>query len=291
MTAISTKLRTKVLNRLGLNEPQITDLNTLQRIYTSWCLQVPFDNLRKMIALKSPEKQQLPGLDASDFFESWLENGCGATCWPMANAFYELLISIGFDATRITGYMRDLGILNHGSVKVSINGNDYIAEASLLLQKVFPLSGNTIIGNDVVFPAEIEKDGESYLLWIQTPPGKDYFYCRINSNPVDFLVFDKGYESSRERGIFNQRLYARKNYPGKLIILWGNAFFSKTINGIDLRELSGDELCEALKSDIGITDSLINEWINAGCLEASFEKPSGTPPPPVTIKPPSQRNN
>jgi hypothetical protein len=100
---------------------------------------VPFDNLRKMIALKSENKQALPGLNASDFFENWVENGAGATGWPMANAFYELLISIGFDAQRITGYMRDLGVIKHGSVKVLINGVNYIADASLLLNQVLLL--------------------------------------------------------------------------------------------------------------------------------------------------------
>ncbi len=289
MTTISKDLQTQVLNRLGFNEPITTNLQFLERIYFSWCQHVPFDNLRKMIALKSENKQRLPGLDASDFFENWLENGSGATCWPMANAFYELLISIGFDAKRIIGNMRDLGIANHGSVKVSLNGQNYLADASLLLNKVFPLGQDTIIENDPVFPAEIEKEGESHLLWMLTPPGKDFFYCRINSNPADFLVFDNGYEASRNGSIFNQRLYARRNYPGKLIILWGNAYFAKTINGIDCRELTRDEVCQTLHSEIGISEKLINEWVALGCLEASFEIYSGPTPPPVTIKPPSQR--
>ena len=242
-----------------------------------------------MIALKSENKQNLPGLDASDFFKNWLEHGTGATCWPMANAFYELLISIGFDARRITGYMRDLGVLNHGSVKVTINGQNYIADASLLLNKVFLIGQDTLIENDPVFQAEIEKDGESHLLWMQTPPGNDFFYCRILSNPVEFPVFDEGYEESRERSIFNQRLYVRRNYPGKIIILRGNTYFSKTIEGIEQRELSGDEVCHTLQKEIGISRKLINDWVISGCLDASLEKPSGPPPPPLKIKPPSQR--
>ncbi|MBK9735501.1 MAG: arylamine N-acetyltransferase [Saprospiraceae bacterium] len=138
MTLVSANLQSKLLKRLGCSESTSRDLKTLQHIYSSWCLQVPFDNLRKMIALKSESNQKLPGLDASDFFENWLENGCGGTCWPMANAFYELLISIGFDAKRMAGYMRDLGALNHGSVKVLIDGQNYITEASLLLNKSVP---------------------------------------------------------------------------------------------------------------------------------------------------------
>lgn len=289
MSALSKDLITRVLHRLELSEPLGTDLQTLQRLYYAWCMNVPFDNLRKMIALKSEHKKSLPGLDAADYFENWLKNGCGATCWPTANAFYELLISTGFDARRIAGFMRDLGVLNHGSVSVIVNGQNYIAEPSLLLNNVFPLSQDTIIQNDIVYPAEIEKEEESHLIWIQSPPGNDFFYCRIIINPVEFTIFDERYEASRERSIFNQRLYARRNYPGKLIILWGNSYFSKTLNGIEHKELSGDEVCQALRSEIGISEKLINEWVNAECLDASFEKPAGPPPPVITIKPPSQR--
>lgn len=289
MTIISKELQTKILDRLEFSKPITLDVKGLQSLYSSWCLHVPFDNLRKMIALKSENIQELPGLNASDFFENWIENGAGATCWPMANAFYELLISIGFDAHRITGYMRDLGIINHGSVKVLINGMDYIAEASLLLNQVLLLEQDTFIQSDPVFPVEIEKEGESHLLWMLTPPGKDFFYCRIISNPVEFPIFEERYEASRERSIFNQRLYARRNYPGKLIIIWGNTYFSKTSKGLENYELSRDEVCQALRKDIGISDKLINKWVNAGCLNASFEKPTGSPPPIVTLKPPSQR--
>lgn len=289
MTTISKDIQTQVLNRLKLNEPITTNLEFLEHLYFSWCQHVPFDNLRKMISMKSNYKGKLPGMDAADFFENWLINGSGATCWPMANAFYELLISIGFDAKRIAGNMRDLGLLNHGSVKVSINGLNYLTDASLLLNKVFLLGHDTIIENNPVFPAEIEKDGDSHLLWLLTPPGKSFFYCRVNSNPVDFLVFDNGYEKSRDHSIFNQRLYARRNFSEKLIVLWGNLYYVKTIMGIECHELTREEVCRTLHIEFGISEKLLNEWVACGCLEASFEIYSGPAPPHVPIKPPSLR--
>jgi arylamine N-acetyltransferase len=289
MTAISKELQTKILRRLEFNEPVSADIQTLQRLYSSWCMNMPFDNLRKMIALKSGNKQSLPGLDASDFFENWLENGCGATCWPMANALYELLISVGFDAQRIAGYMMDLGVINHGSLKVFINGKYYIVEAALLLNQILPLDGNSIINTDPLYPFELEKDEESYLLWLLSPVTNEFFYCRIICNPVGFPFFDERYEASRERSVFNQSLYARRNYQDKLIIIRGNTHFSMTVNGLEQRALSRDEVCLALRNDIGISDNLINECVSSGCLDASFEKPSDVPPPPVTLKPPSQR--
>lgn len=288
-TRISRHLLTKVLERLGFSEPVVPDLNTLQRLYASWCLNVPFDNVRKMIVLKAEEKRPLPGMDAEEFFENWLKNGSGATCWPMANSFAEFLSSLGYQASRIVGFMRDMGSVNHGSVKVSINGINYLADASLLLNVVFPLDREVFMHNDPVYPLESEPDGTSHLFWMCTPPGNDYFCCRITTDPVDFIAFDNGYEASRERSIFNQRLYARRNYPGKLIILWGNTRFSKTVKGIDRRDLSRDELCQALNQDIGISGNLLHEWIESGSLDESFEPPSGPRSPISDRKPPSQR--
>jgi hypothetical protein len=252
-------------------------------------MNVPFDNVRKMIALKSKDRQPLPGLEAQDFFENWLKTGSGATCWPMANAFTELITAVGFKANRLAGYMNDTGIINHASVKVSINGMDYLTDASLLLNVIFPLDQEIFIHDDPVYPLESEPDGGAHLFWMCTPPGNDYFCCRISGDPVDFLGFDKGYEASRLRSIFNQRLYARRNYPGELIILWGNTRFSKTVKGIDRMDLSRDELCLALNRDIGISCRLIDEWIESGSLDASFEPPADPRPPASDRKPPSQR--
>ena len=289
MKGLSTNLLNRVLNQLGFSEPPAADAAVLQQLYASWCLHVPFDNVRKMIVLKSGNNRPLPGLDASEFFENWLKNGSGATCWPMANAWYELLSSLGYRVHRMAGYMRDLGVINHGSVKVTIDGQDWLADASLLLNVILPLDQRTIINDDPVYPVESEPDGASHLVWMLTPPGSDYFCCRVQGDPVDFSLFEERYEASRERSIFNQRLYARRNYPGELVILWGNARFSKTASGLERRELSGEELCDALTRDIGISGSLVNEWVASGSLEASLEPPTGPPPPPLAGKPPSQR--
>jgi arylamine N-acetyltransferase len=289
MKGLSSNLVNRVLARLNINAHTMADHGSLQSLYTAWCMHIPFDNIRKMIVLKSGNKLSLPGLNAEEFFENWLENGSGATCWPMANAFYELLIAMGYKATRIAGYMRDMQILNHGSVRVSIHNQEYLAEASLLLNVILPLGQETIIHNDPVCPVELEAAESSHLLWIVTPPNEEYFYCRMKSDAVDFSVFEERYEASRTTSVFNQRLYAKRNHPGRMVVLLGNARYSKTSNGIEHSELSREELCAALHRDIGISYSLINEWEACGGLDACFEKPSGSRPPANTLKPPSQR--
>ena len=289
MDRLSDDLVNRVLAQLGISKPAASDLASLQQLYAAWSLFIPFDNTRKLVALRSGTQQTLPGIDASDFFEHWLKYGSGGTCWPVANAFYELLVALGYAATRIAGSMRDMGVLNHASVKVIFDDKEWLAEASLLLNTILPLGGDTIIHQDPVCPVELEKENDTWLLWMKTPPNEEYYACRLHSNPLDRAVFEERYEASRTTSVFNQRIYAKRNYADRMIVLFGNARYSKTSDGLELRELTRDELCEALHNDIGISYELINEWAACGGLEASFEKPSGPRPPAATKLPPSLR--
>lgn len=289
MNGLSAELVNRVLARLGINKPLAADLASLQQLYTAWSSIIPFDNTRKLIALRSGRQETLPGIDANEFFEQWLQYGCGGTCWPVANAFYELVLALGFNAQRIAGSMRDMGVLNHGSVKVLLDNKAFLAEASLLLNRILPLENDTIIHDDPVCPMELEKDDDSYLLWMKTPPNEEYYACRLHTNPLDHSMFQERYEASRTTSVFNQRIYAKRNYPDRMIILFGNTRYVKTSAGVEHHELTKDEVCQALHHDIGISYALINDWVVCGGLEASFEVPAGPRPPAAKKLPPSLR--
>ena len=62
-TALPVGLRDSVLERLGLSA-LTSGLPGLQAVCKAWCAQVPFDNLRKMIALLTAAGGPLPGADA-----------------------------------------------------------------------------------------------------------------------------------------------------------------------------------------------------------------------------------
>ena len=91
------------------------------------------------------------------------------------------------------------------------------------------------------------------------------------------------------RSPFNQRLYARRNRPGEMVVLVGSTRFAKTVEGVVSRNLPAAELCETLHRDIGLSEDVIDEWARSGSLADSLQPPSGPKPPPVTRKPPSQR--
>lgn len=242
-----------------------------------------------MIALSAKDGLPLPGANAVQFFESWLHDGAGGTCWPTSNALFELVRSLGFEARRVTGSMRDLGVVNHASVKVTIGDRDWLVDSSLLCKVPLPLDSGVFVHNDAVFAAEVEFDDGAHVVWSHTPPNSTYLPCRLIEDGVSRAYYVARYEDSRASSPFNKRLYARRNRPGELLVLLGRTRFSKTVEGVESRDLSPDEVCEALRDDIGLSEDIIGDWVRSGSLTASFEPPSGPKPPPVTRKPPSQR--
>ena len=102
-SALSKDLLRRVTERLGIPQDHKTDLDGLRTVYRGWCSNIPFDNMRKMISLRSGDDSKLAGLDAEDFFENFLANGTGGTCWPSSNALYVLVRDLGFDARRAAG--------------------------------------------------------------------------------------------------------------------------------------------------------------------------------------------
>ena len=283
------ELRDRVLVRLGFSGVPPRDLEGLRALYRAWCASVPFENARKMIALRTAAEHPLPGGQARDFFCSWLAHGTGGTCWPTSNALFELLRSAGFEARRVAGSMRDTGAVSHASVKVRIDGGDWLVDSSMLTNVPLPLGDRVFVHADPVFAAEVEPTDGTHVIWADMPPNSSYLPCRLLVDPASHDLYLAGYEASRERSPFNQRLYARRNRPGEQLVLVGPTRFSKTADGLTSQDLAAEELCRELREGIGLSNALVLDWVRCGGLEASFEPPAGPKPPPITGKPPSQR--
>lgn len=286
---LSADLRDRVLERLGFSSPPALDLAGLRALYRAWCYGVPFDNVRKMIALRAEEGGPLPGGRGDDFFAHWLAHGCGGTCWPGSNALFELFEAAGFAARRVAGSMRDLGIVNHGSVKIAVEGHDWLVDSSLLTLMPLPLETETFVHREPLLALEVEPVDGTHVVWIDTPPNSGFMCCRLLDDPTDHATYLAAYERSREVSPFNQRLYARRHRPGEVLVLIGGTRIARTPEGTASAELTPEGVCAALRDDFGLSDELVEQWVRFGSLAASFEPPSGPKPPPLTRKPPSQR--
>jgi arylamine N-acetyltransferase len=257
--------------------------------------------VRKMIALRTAPRAAdggdgsdatpLPGAHADDFLEAWLAHGAGGTCWPSSNALYALLRSLGFPARRVAASMRDMGMANHGSIKVALDGRDWLVDSSMQTRDPLPLgdaADGVSGGGDPLFAIEVEPDAGTHVVWHSVPP-HDFFPCRLLDDPVDHAFYLAAYERSRGRSPFNAQLYARRNLPGAVVVLRGPTRLLRTAAGTERRELSRDELCAALRDEIGISAALVDAWVASGALEDTFAPPPGPAPPPITTLPPSRR--
>ena len=154
--SLAPSLRGRAVARLGLPPVVPVDLDGLRAVYAAWCLNVPFDNVRKLVALRTGDTGPLPGTDAADFLENFLEHGTGGTCWSSSNALFEVVASYGFDARRVAGSMRDLGVPGHGTIKVRLNAQDWLVDSSMLIMHPIPLRDELYVDRDPLFGVEVE---------------------------------------------------------------------------------------------------------------------------------------
>lgn len=260
MDSIHPELTRRILERFGFAGPPRRTLGGLNELYRAWCRHVPFDNVRKRIALASGNDGPLPGTDAADFFASWLQDGTGGTCWPTSNALCVLLQSCGFEARRISGSMRDLGAANHGSVIVRLEGRDFLVDSSMLTESVLPLrraERAEIV--DPVHPAVVEPVEDSWRIWFAFPMSSDTMPCRLLDDPVDHAYFCERYELSRQVSPFNNVLYARLNRESALVCFVGRSRFVKTARGVTHTELGARQLAESLRQELGFSAAVVRE--------------------------------
>jgi len=280
-----------VFQRLGLQEGPTVDEAGLRNLYRAWCLNVPFDNIRKLIAHASRKGEILPGTDSRDFLETWLQHGTGGTCWPSSNALFAVARTAGFQASRSSASMWDVGVPTHGTVIVNTDGKDWAIDSSILTLDPIPLVENaTHIQPGPLHPVEVEWFEDTFMFWFEAANFSTMFPCRLLTRHVEHEFYADRYEWSRENGPFNQRLYVRRNFPDRLIVLVGNTKWERSAEGQTESQLSADELVAELTGRHGYSCEIIDRWIGAGGLDAAMTPPANWPDPPaLTRVPPSKR--
>lgn len=268
----------RVLERMNLSRGTSPDLGGLCRTYAAWCASMPFDNTAKLIALGTNAPGRLPGIDADEYFDRWLAHGVGGTCWPSSNALFELLHSLGFHVRRAAASMRDTGIISHGTLKVRIAGQDWLVDSSILSNVPLPLRPEVFIGDDPVFPVEMEVHEGAHVVWWDLPPNPAWIPCRLLADDVSHDYYVERYEASRDRSPFNERIYARRNLNDTMLIVTGNRRIVKTRAGIDSTELNDSELYRALRDEIGVSEALLDQLTEMPAWKVSF-----TPPRPPAM--------
>jgi N-hydroxyarylamine O-acetyltransferase len=277
----------RVTNRLGIPDTVPVSREGLELVYGAWSRTVPFDNIRKMISLRAGD-QCLIGHDANEFLGNFLDHGSSGTCWPSSNALFALLTSLGFDARRVAGAMFNMPEINHGSVKVRLEEVDWLADSSMLSGVPLPLT-ETVFVSTAAVGVEVEPVGDSHFIWTDFPPLPEFVPCSLRLDPVDAAFYAERYETSRETSPFNERLYLRKVTSEGLVVFLGHTRFLRTVNGLEIQELSREGLCAALHQDAGISEALITRWVDSGSLESTFSDIDAGPELPDNGPRPTRR--
>ena len=269
MSELPPALIDRVLQRLGFaREPEI-DRRGLEQLYAAWCRHVPFDNVRKRIAMLEGTPGPLPGGLPGDFLEAWLEHGTGGTCWPSSNGLHAIVRACGFDVRRVSASMRDRNDHNHGSLVVRLAGEELLVDSSIQCSAPIPLRrGAETKLDDPVHPIRVEPVEASYLIHWGVAQSRDTMPCRLMNDPVDEAFYLSRYEISRGYSVFNNALYARRNFPGRLVSFVGNTRHEKTASGVASRVLSTHELSAALVEELGLSEAIVARLRSCGGLAA-----------------------
>jgi N-hydroxyarylamine O-acetyltransferase len=255
---VRTDLVNRVLEKLEVDVPA-PDLGGLCLLYSAWCQSVPFDNVLKLIYVAEGRTGPFPGATAEGFFRSWLGHGVGGTCWAGNGALHDLLESLGFEVTRAiaTGLPSPhTPGPNHGSVIVTLEGERWIVDASILSGEPIRIASPEERLGVGPLPRFFWLDGQPAVLWrsLGAPEG---FPCRIDRVGALREEWDALYERTRGGSFFNYQLNARIMRGPKSIGASGGRRFSFDDDGsLTSSPLDRDGRIRFLVDELGVAEEI-----------------------------------
>jgi N-hydroxyarylamine O-acetyltransferase len=272
--AIPAELQERVLSRLGFGLRLEPSFENLRSIYAAWCQRVPFDNVRKLIHMRRGNSGAMPGGTPPDFFEAWLRHGTGGTCWAGAGALQALLSSLGFAAERAIATMLVAPDLppNHGSVRVSFDGMDYLVDSGMLHGEPLRLDGNSETHvNDPAWGLRCSRSDGRWLVRWRPLHKTDGLDCRFESFGASLEDYVGRYEKTRGWSPFNYELTARRNCGDRVVgVAFGKVVSLEADGSVRQTPSTAADRVRVLIEDIGLSEEIVS----------ALPPDVPTPPPP-----------
>lgn len=242
-----------VLDRLELDRPA-TDTDGLRAVYRAWCDHISFDNLQKLVALRE-DRRPLPGDRAAEFFDNWLHDGTGATCWASSGALHDLLACLGFDVTRLTAAMLDLPDPNHATNLVTVDGARFLVDTSVLSGEPIEVGGERTEVHSSGYHVDLTPYGDT---WVMTFPSAmaDRMVCRVFPNPSTVGTYRRLHEATRARSPFNHQLHVTRHRDGYVWNLRHRTLTRLSTGSIEQSELTDDDTRGWL-ADAGFAEGIV----------------------------------
>jgi arylamine N-acetyltransferase len=277
-----------VKKRLGLTIVN-ADLQGLRTVYKAWCLNVPFDNLFKTNSLFRNPGRITPYVTEEQFFENYLTHGISGTCWPHGNAIYSLLEALGFNVTRGTASMFELGPANHATTLAHFGDSStwIVDNAFLTIEPIRIDPEGPTLNQDGPHYVEVESDGETVYVHGTNPPMPHIFF-RLLERDVPAESYAERWQTMSGEGPFNAGLNIRRSFEDSILTMRGAGLFRLDRNGLTHETLDAESIKHRLHHTMGISKQFVDEWSASGALEASL-KPAGPPGELPMRVPPSKR--
>lgn len=257
---LTPSLAEAVLSKLGFSERPVPDPVGLGEVYRAWCRRVPFDNLVKRIHLAAGSAEPFPNGPPETFFQRWLRDGTGGTCWPSSGGLHALLVTLGFDARRGSAAMYDNfsgPIHTHGTTLVRLDGIDHWVDSSMLTDVPLPLIPHEATRrDDPVSPVRAEPVDDLWRVWWTGAADGTNIGCLLLDDNVSAEHYLARYEWSRGQSPFNTMLYSTYNTDDARISLRIGQRFERRAGGITSVPM-GDDRDRVLIEEFGYSDSIV----------------------------------
>lgn len=247
-----------VLEKLGIERPD-PDLDGLRAVYAAWCRRVSFDNVLKLIHLAEGSPGPLPGSTAESFFGAWLEHGTGGTCWSGNGALHALLDALGFEVERAIATMLSSPQAtepNHGSVVVTLDGERWLVDASILGGSPIRLPRPGEHAGNGPLPRFAWLDDRPAILW-RTAAAPEGFHCRIERIGAEATEWDERHQRTAGWSPFNYQLNARLlDGEASVGVARGRRFRVEVDGSVSVEELDSESRLRFLVEVIGIAERI-----------------------------------
>ncbi len=247
----------EIIGRLGFATRPAVDAAGLAALYRAWCRRIPFDNLRKLVALHH-DLPEIPGMDPADFFAAWQLTGAGATCWGSNNGLHSLLVGLGFDARLHAASMFDAEV-NHGTTIVALGDEEWLVDTALHTDAPLPLIGGRVssVAHEGAV-ATAHRDPRGWLTECTNPDPDARLICRI-LDPIDHRTAELANEKSRTSSPFNDGIMAAINDASGSWKLRNGTLTRVERSGTTVTSLTDTEIDEFLVEITGHSPQLVAE--------------------------------
>jgi len=241
----------KYLNRINFKGDINPCLNVLVKLQKSHLFNVPFENLD--IHNKIPII-----LDIDKIYEKIVTNNRGGFCYELNGLFYELLLTLNFDAKRISArvYKNELGYtpeFDHMAIIVSIDDSEYLVDVGFgeFIFEPLKLELGTI-QNDPSGNYSIDKYEDEYYRVNKVINDEfipQYIFTQSERELFEFSGMCEYHQTSPNSHFMQKRLITLPTENGRATIT-GSILKVKENNSVKERELKDEEEFHAELSNL-----------------------------------------